>query len=470
MQDIKKYCLIDQICEEKIRIVVFDESYKVIQYKFMDFNKSKLHNIYCGIIRKIDYGIESIFVSLESGLYGFLSFKHLNRTYYDKNCKKLIKTIKKGDKLLVQVIRDSLDKKLLKLTNNIVISGQFCVYLPFDDCASGISFNIKADQRVMLKAFLNDLKKEEDGSLIIRTSGAISCLDEIKNDYYNVLKLFNEINNRFKNENKAKILFKYDELIYVFRSYSSFLLESVFVRDVDLYNKVVGYSQDGLIKFPEINYSKNFEFLDKLDEQIKQLYKREVKLPSKGSIIIEKTEALISIDVNSNNNKNESNMEMTAFNTNLEAAYVIIDQVILRNLGGIIVIDLIDMKDENHIKIINDVFKHGFKNDKSSIKIVPINALCVLQISRERKGLSLMDKSYVKCDNCECGYVKSMDLCCFDLFYELSKYSYEDCLKVSIKSELFKYVHKYHLKTIKKYKKLKWDINEIANVKIIKCK
>ncbi|WP_342262189.1 ribonuclease E/G [Alphaproteobacteria bacterium endosymbiont of Tiliacea citrago] len=462
MQSLKNFCFINDIEGFKTTVILLDENYKILQYKVLDKNNNiKLNNIYCGIVEKVDYSLESIFVRIAEDTIGFLPFKQLSYKYFDKETKKLKKFIKKGDKILVQVIRDSLEFKYLKLTNNITFASIFCVYMPFGNGDHGISSNIKADQRILIKSFLKLLA--EEGTVIVRTSATESCIDEIQEDFLSLKKTYHYIYKAFKKANSFNLLMKNEDLVQVLRSYSIFLIEKVFVNNKKNYDLLKSYNDNNFIKFPSIEIKKDIKFLTLIENQLNSLYKKEILLPSNGSIIIEKTEAMITIDVNSKKNTKGKTMEETSFNINLEAVDIIVDQIILRNLGGIIAIDLIDMEQEEKIYKIYEKFKQAFKKDKASIKILPINALGVLQLSRERKGLSVFDLDYERCLHCENGHVLSTNFLIFDFMQKLSKYDASDNLFIDINIKLFNLIFKNHYVFIKPYKNVNWKIIEENN-------
>lgn len=465
MQSTKNFCFINEIMDFQTTFILLDENYKILQYKILDKNNNiKIHNIYVGIIEKVDYSLESVFVKVSDDIVGFLPFRHLNSCYYDKNTKKLKKKLFKGAKLLVQVIRDSMDSKSLKLSNNIAIASTYCVYKPFGDEEHGVSSNIKADQRVLIKTYLQSL--DIQGALIIRTSATESSIEEIKDDFINTQKFFEKLWAQFSSAKTYKLIFGNDDLVQLLRSYSRYLVDTVFVRNQKLYDLVVSYNEQNLIKFPSVKIKNDFSFLKLIELQLDDLYQKELFLPSHGSIVIEKTEAMITIDVNSKKCGSCKNMEQTALKTNMEAAQLIVEQVILRNLGGIITVDLIDMKVQENLNQVFEKFKSEFKRDKASVKLLPINELCVLQFSRERKGLSLIDINYVKCKSCENGRVLSSQFLSSDFIQKLSKYSTSAEIEVQINLELFNSVFSQYIEFLRKYKNIKWQIVEDLSFKI----
>lgn len=467
MQVVKNHCFIDECLDGKINIIIFDDNYKLIQYKLLDFDKSKLNNIYCGIVEKVEGSLDSCFVRIDEHLSGFLPYKQLGSFYYEKTSGKLINKIKKGDKILVQIIRDSLRNKNVKLSNDITLSGQFCVYMPFNQDGHGISSHIKGDQRVIFKEYLNRLKIS--GSIVVRSSAIEISLDDLIKDIKTVKKYCSSLLAKFAKSTQSGLLLSYNDLMYSLRSYSNVIIDKIYVKQSSLYKLLSSYKDLNLIKMPEIIYGSNFKFLDVIQKQVDNLYQKTVYLPSRGYIVIEKTEAVITIDVNSGASKKQDNMEETAFITNLEAVDVIVDQIILRNLGGIIIVDFIDLKDKGHIDQINDALKKRFKNDRASLKIVPMSLLCVVQISRERKGLSLFDKYYALCFTCNHGLVLTQDFLGMKLLESISAYGYQDSLLLQLNKSFFEFLtlEKYH-KVLKKYKRLSYEFNDSPYFKIIK--
>lgn len=395
MQEVNNKLIIIGNLEKQLEIALINNSGKLVQY----INKKKantiISNIYLARIEKVERSIESAFINIDKDLSAFISFSDIHESYFLNKKKKILE---KGQYLIVQITKDANENKLASCTTYIALSGRNCIFFPKDAGNSGVSKKITGDIRKTMKEFLDTL--DPNISLIIRTASTFANLSEIKTDYNKLLDLWNSIKQKAKKAKDIGLLYKEDELLKLLRGYSKQLVNEVFVSDKEVHKKILKYAETNQITFPKkIEYQKNNEFFLKEKEQINVLYNYSVPLPSGGNIIIEPTHALISIDVNSSSTK-EKNMKETAFKTNKEAAEKICEQIILRNLGGLIVIDFIDMEIEEDIKILNKIIKDGFKDDKSAIKIIGYSALGIVQISRQRIGMSIFDKDFEKCEKC----------------------------------------------------------------------
>jgi ribonuclease E len=393
--------LVDGDFENYVSLSVSDEGNELIEYVSKEKDYSKIGNIYLAKIERVENALEAAFISYydETVKSGFLSFSDIHKEYfyYTKNGKSL----KKGQLLIVQVIKDeTTQKKGASFTTFIALHGKNCIFFPKDPNGSGISRNIKGEARVKLKEFLSKL--DPSISLIIRTASNFATIKEIEYEYIKLVELWHMIQKKAERKRVIGLLYKEDELLKTIRAYSKHDIKSVLVTDKNIYTKILEYVAKNMIVFPDdVRYVAHSDTLVRLlRKKIDALYQKEVSLPSGGSIVIEKTEAMYVIDVNSKTSSKENSMKATAFKTNLEAIKVAVNQILLRNLSGLIVIDCIDMDDEEDIKIINKELKHEFKKDKVALKIVGYSSLGLIQISRQKIGKSLLDKDYEICKNC----------------------------------------------------------------------
>lgn len=400
MQGLKNKLLLDGSIEEEIRIALTNESDQLLEYATQLRQKQLLGNIYLGFVEKVEPSLNVAFVNFGEAEDGFLSFDDINHDYYPKRFvrrkyTRIQDVLKKGQPVIVQVTREPSSVKSAMLTTHIALTGKNCILFPKNSDSSGISKNISGDNRKRLKEFIATL--DSNTSLIIRTASHSASISEIKQDYVKLTKIWANIVQQTKNQQKPMMLLQEDIMLKKLRAYSKHSVVSVAVEDKKLFETIQAFIAKNLIHFPSVKLVKSV--MRKVESQIQNLYSKHVTLPSRGVIIIEHTEALTAIDVNSRHTK-ERNMEETALKTNLEAANEIVRQIMLRNIGGLIVIDFIDMEDEENIKLVNKEIKNAFKEDKAAITIVGISTLGMMQISRQRLHTSILQKDFEKCEAC----------------------------------------------------------------------
>lgn len=403
-QEKKNKLLIDGLLLEEIRVALLNGLGQLIEYVVENNEKSNVGNVYLGRIEHIEPSIQAAFVNFGEEKSGFLSLVDINPCYYksgSKNKNQIQDLIKKKQEVIIQVVRDQTEQKGANLTTYVSLSGTNCILLPNSKNNHGISRKIVSEDRKKLRAFLEEIDSEM--CLIIRTAANFSDIKEIKTEYQKLLKIWDEIQQAAQDQKNPGLLFKdNDQLLQILRSYSQYSVDSVEVSDTRILDAIKNYSLNGLIKFPKnIKFSESDDIFEKINDQIESIYKPEVKLPSGGSLIIHQTEALVAIDVNSKTSIKEKTIEATAFQTNLEAAQEAARQIIIRNLGGLIVIDFIDMNSKENIEIINKAIKDAFKEDRAAVSILNMSEFGLVELSRQRIRKSVLNRSFMKCRNCD---------------------------------------------------------------------
>jgi ribonuclease E len=401
MQDDKLILRIDAKIKEEIQFALTKDK-KLVEFFEISNEQTLIGNIYLGIIDHIEPSIQAVFVDFGSNKNGFLSLNDIHSDYFSHNKKKGEKIqdlLKKGQPILVQVTRDSTPTKGCNLTTFLSLAGTSCVLLPNSENLGGVSKKISGEDRIKLKQFLEEIDPKM--SLIIRTAGNFSTVDEIKLEYKALQKKWKKIQAKVKKiENPVLVYKDNDPILRALRAYSKNTLESIEVSS-NIFEKIKEYQEKELIKVPEpiVEVKSNNCFPAEIRDQIALIYLPEVDLPSGASIFIHQTEALVSIDVNSKKIKSKS-LNKTALNVNLEAADEIANQVILRDLGGLIVVDFIDMNNLEDVQKVNQKIKEAFKKDKASISIIEISKFGLVQISRQRIRSSVLNRSYEACNKC----------------------------------------------------------------------
>lgn len=472
MQKKQNKLLIDGAIQEEIRIALVDQNEELKEYSTIETSLKKNHpllgNIYLGIIEKIEPSINVAFVRFSNTATGFLPFSDIHPDYYtgnDKIHKKNIKIqdgIKKNTPIIVQITKEATQTKGASLTTYISLIGKNSILFPNTENSNGISRKIKGDTRKKLKEFLNTLKN--NFSLIIRTASNSSSIEEIKEDYDNLYKTWLKIIQKAKNKSSPLLLLQEDLFLKKLREYSEHNVKSVIIEGKILYEKIGQYIQQNIIQFPSIQLENNI--FKNIETQIEQLYASKVDLPSGGRIVIEHTEALTTIDVNSKSASRGKNIKETALQTNIEAANEIARQIILRNIGGLIVIDFIDMYQDEDISHVNKIMKKHLEEDKASTNMIGISSLGMMQISRQRINASIIEKSFISCMRCMCGVEIKPETHALNLLRKI----YHEYNNPELKEAKHKEIRIYttdiiiqallnnYFKALSKYENIKWEI------------
>ncbi|SVC79637.1 uncharacterized protein METZ01_LOCUS332491, partial [marine metagenome] len=335
------------------------------------------------------------FVNFGSERHGFLPLKELSSQNFtsksdgNKKC-----TLKENDEILVQVVKEERSNKGAALTNQISLAGRFVVLIPNSEKSSGVSRRISGDERSDIKNIINKLNIPEGMSVIVRTAGLGRSIEELKWDVDYLMNLWNQIQETVPNALSPSLIYKDDKLILrVFRDYFRDNIGEILIDDKDVYNEAIEFATSVIPNHVDkvIFYDEDIPLFNRyqIESQIELAFKREVSLPSGGSIIIDPTEAMVSIDVNSARSTKGKDIESTAFATNMEAAKEIARQLRLRDLGGLIVIDFIDMQEEKHQQKVENAFRSAVQSDRARVQIANISRFGLLEISRQRLKPSL---------------------------------------------------------------------------------
>ncbi|WP_126994013.1 Rne/Rng family ribonuclease [Thermosipho globiformans] len=381
------------------------ENNKLVEL-FSDEEKKLTGNIYLGRVEKVVNALDAIFVNIGEKKNGFLRIKDIPEKYYDYFS---LKEIKEGTKILVQVKKDPTGTKGPQLTANISIAGRYLVVFPFSN-VNGVSKKIESeDERQRLYKIANEISNNNGFGIVIRT--AAEGLDE-KYIYSEAITLKEKLDDlllNFKRKRKIQILYTEESLIdYILRERLTKEITQVITNNIKHIEVIRKY----LKIFPkrpkiEIIDGDSFEYTN-VNKYFKELIKRTITLPSGGEIIIDKTEALTVIDVNSKHFTKSLNQQETAFKTNYEAVEEIFRQLRLRNIGGIVIIDFIDMNSEENKNKILEKVNEEIKKDKSKIEIFGFTKLGLLELSRKRTIKSFFENYVSICPVCGgSGFIQS---------------------------------------------------------------
>ena len=390
-------------------------------------------NIYKAVVTRVEPSLEAAFVNFGAERHGFLPLKEISKEYlknetFDKKSS-IRDMLSEGQELIVQIERIERGNKGAALTTFISLAGKYLVLMPNNPKAGGVSRRIEGSDRKEVKENLDNLKNIQDGGNIIRTAGVGKTLEELQWDQDYLVTLWKNIVESSK-EKKAPFLI-YRESNIIIRTLRDHMDDSIDEILVD--NKEVHGMAKEFLEFSmpqQINklklYEDNTPLFNKyqIENQIETAFSREVSLPSGGSIVIDHTEALISIDINSARSTKGSDIEETALNTNLEAAEEIARQLRIRDLGGLLVIDFIDMLAIKNQRAVEEKIKEAVKVDRAKVQFGKISRFGLLELSRQRLRPSLKDSSEEICHLCNgigrIRNIKSMSLAILRLIEEES--------------------------------------------------
>ncbi len=375
--------------------------------------EQKIANIYKGEITRIEPSLEAAFVNYGANRHGFLPLKEIAEAYYSKqpdpNTRESIADlIKVGQQVIIQVDKEERGNKGAALTTYISLAGSYLVLMPNNPSAGGISRRIEGNERDELREVLNQLKLPEEMGLIVRTAGVGCSVEELQWDLDLLLKHWQAIQ-AAANERPAPFLI-HQESNVIMRSLRDYLrmdIGEIIIDNQSVYEKA--RSHMAIIRPDFVEKIKYYDeaiplfHRFQIESQIESAFQRNVTLPSGGSIVIDHTEALVTIDINSSRATKGSDIEETALNTNLEAADEIARQLRLRDLGGLIVIDFIDMIPVRNQREVEYRLRDALRMDRARVQIGRISRFGLLEMSRQRLRPSLEEASQVICPRCS-GY------------------------------------------------------------------
>ncbi|MCF2950403.1 ribonuclease E [Paraglaciecola aquimarina] len=402
--------LINATQQEELRVALVDGQ------KLYDLDiespghEQKKANIYKGTITRVEPSLEAAFVDYGAERHGFLPLKEIARTYFPKGYKfegrpNIKEVIKEGQEIILQIDKEERGQKGAALTTFISLAGSYLVLMPNNPRAGGISRRIEGDERTELKAALSGLDLPNGMGLIVRTAGVGKSAEELAYDLDYLVSGWTRITEMAESRPAPFLIHQESDVVvrairdYLRRDIGEILVDKTSVHEralkhveqmrPDYANRVKLYRGD----VPLFSHYQ-------IESQIESAFQREVRLPSGGSIVIDPTEALISIDINSARATKGSDIEETAFNTNLEAADEIARQLRLRDAGGLVVIDFIDMTPVRHQREVENRMKDAVRGDRARVQLGRISRFGLLEMSRQRLRPSLGDSAHNVCPRC----------------------------------------------------------------------
>jgi ribonuclease E len=372
--------------------------------------EQKKANVYKGRITRVEPSLEAAFVDYGAQRHGFLPLKEVSREYFRSqsqggrmNIKELLQ---EGQELVVQVEKEERGTKGAALTTFISLAGRFLVLMPNNPRAGGVSRRIEGEDRDQLREAMNDLKIPDGMGAIIRTAGVGRSAEELQWDLDNLRAAWEQISNAVQGRPAPFLVYQEgDAVTRSLRDYLSDDIGEILIDDPAAFQKAQEYMQRFMppesqrkLKLYEDEVPLFTRF--QIESQIESAYSHKVTLPSGGSLVIDHTEALVSIDINSARSTRGADIETTACNTNLEAAEEVARQLRLRDIGGLIVIDFIDMESPKNQRDVEDRLRSAVRQDKARIQIGRISRFGLLELSRQRLRPSLGESTHMVCPRC----------------------------------------------------------------------
>lgn len=375
-------------------------------------------NIYKGIITRIEPSLEACFVDYGTDRHGFLPFKEISRSYfqnYEGGRARIQDVLSEGVEVIVQVEKDERGNKGAALTTFISLAGRYLVLMPNNPRGGGVSRRIEGEDRQELKQAMSELDTPRGMSLIARTAGIGRSTEELQWDLNYLVQLWRAIEQAAQQHNKPYLLFMESSLlIRAIRDYFQPDIGEILIDSQEVYDQIrefMSYVMPAYISRLR-HYTDHTPLFSRfqIEQQIESAFSREVALPSGGAIVIDHTEALVSIDVNSARATRGADIEDTAFKTNMEAAEEVARQMRVRDLGGLVVIDFIDMENSKNQRDVETTLREALKKDRARVQMAKLSRFGLMELSRQRLKPSLGESSHTICPRCAgTGSIRSIE-------------------------------------------------------------
>ena len=404
---------------EELRVAIVDGQ-KLIDLDIESAAKEqRKSNIYKGIITRIEPSLEAAFVDYGAERHGFLPFKEVSRSYFkegvDVSKARIQDALKEGQEVIIQVEKDERGNKGAALTTFISLAGRYLVLMPNNPRGGGVSRRVEGDERAELREVMDGLETPSGMSLIARTAAIGRNAEELQWDLNYLLQLWSAIDGAAKSQNGAFLIYQEGSLVIrAIRDYFQPDIGEILIDTDDIFEQAqqfMGHVMPGNVSRVK-RYHDDVPLFSRfqIEHQIESAYSRQVTLPSGGAIVIDHTEALVSVDVNSGRATRGADIEDTALRTNLEAADEVARQLRLRDLGGLIVIDFIDMENARNQREVENRLRDALRYDRARVQTGKISRFGLLELSRQRLRPALAETSYITCPRCTgTGHIRSTE-------------------------------------------------------------
>jgi ribonuclease E len=413
-----KRMLFNATQSEELRVAIVDGQ-KLIDLDIEHAGKEqRKSNIYKGVITRIEPSLEAAFVDYGQDRHGFLPFKEVARSYYKEGADsraRIQDALKEGQEIIVQVDKDERGNKGAALTTFISLAGRYLVLMPNNPRGGGVSRRIEGEDRDELRDTLAQLEVPKGMSIIARTAGIGRTVEELQWDLNYLTQLWAAIDGASAMQPGAYLIYQEGSLVIrAIRDYFSSDIGEILIDTPDIHEQAVQFMNHVMpgnvarVKLyqDEIPLFTRFQ----IEHQIESAFAREVRLPSGGAIVIDHTEALVSVDVNSGRATRGSDIEQTALNTNMEAAEEVARQLRLRDLGGLVVIDFIDMESQRNQREVENALRDALHLDRARVQTGKISRFGLLELSRQRLRPSLGESNHIPCPRCHgTGHIRGIE-------------------------------------------------------------
>ena len=413
-----KRMLFNATQSEELRVAIVDGQ-KLIDLDIEHAGKEqRKSNIYKGVITRIEPSLEAAFVDYGMDRHGFLPFKEVARSYFKEGADskaRIQDALKEGQEIIVQVDKDERGNKGAALTTFISLAGRYLVLMPNNPRGGGVSRRIEGEDRDELRDVLAQLEVPKGMSIIARTAGIGRNAEELQWDLNYLTQLWAAIDGASTMQSGAYLIYQEGSLVIrAIRDYFSADIGEILIDTPDIHEQALQFMSHvmpgnvGRVKLyqDEIPLFTRFQ----IEHQIESAFSREVRLPSGGAIVIDHTEALVSVDVNSGRATRGSDIEHTAFNTNMEAAEEVARQLRLRDLGGLVVIDFIDMESQRNQREVENALRDALHHDRARVQTGKISRFGLLELSRQRLRPSLGETNHIPCPRCNgTGHIRGIE-------------------------------------------------------------
>ena len=394
---------------EELRVAIVDGQ-KLVDLDIESSSKEqRKSNIYKGVITRIEPSLEAAFVDYGSERHGFLPFKEVARSYFkpgvDVGRARIQDALKEGQELIVQVDKDERGNKGAALTTFISLAGRYLVLMPNNPRGGGVSRRVEGEERNELRETIGQLDVPQGMSVIARTAGIGRSVEELNWDLAYLMQLWQAIENAAQQQSGAFLIYQESSLVIrAIRDYFHQDIGEILIDTESIYEQArqfMGHVMPGNVNRVKL-YKDDVPLFSRfqIEHQIESAFSRAVNLPSGGAVVIDHTEALVAIDVNSARATRGADIEETAFRTNLEAADELARQLRLRDLGGLIVIDFIDMESARNQREVENRLRDALKVDRARVQMGKISRFGLMELSRQRLRPSLGESSHSPCPRC----------------------------------------------------------------------
>ncbi len=414
-----KRMLFNATQQEELRVAIVDGQ-KLIDIDIEAAGREqRKSNIYKGVITRIEPSLEACFVNYGEERHGFLPFKEVARSYFregiDVRNASIREALREGQEIVVQVEKEERGNKGAALTSFVSLAGRYLVLMPNNPRGGGVSRRVEGEDRQELRETMDKLDLPQGMSVIARTAGIGRNVEELQWDLNYLMQLWTAIDGASKSAPGAFLIYQESSLVIrAIRDYFQPDIGEILIDTDDIHEQAQQFMSHVMPDMvqrvkryrDEVPLFSRFQ----IEHQIETAYSRTVPLPSGGAIVVDHTEALVSIDVNSARATRGSDIETTAFNTNLEAAEEVARQLRLRDLGGLIVIDFIDMESTKNQREIENRLKDALHYDRARVQMGKISRFGLMELSRQRLRPSLSEGSHVTCPRCNgTGHIRDTD-------------------------------------------------------------